>query len=77
MDKNGEKSVNFGSGVSPDLGLLAERELLNWIEDLCMMEKLLSGAKFKRLLLALQEHKVTPSPPFFCSFFFFFCSSYS
>ena len=37
MDIDGNKVVYFGSGGSSDLGPAAERELLNWIEELCRM----------------------------------------
>ena len=37
MDIDGNKVVYFGSGGSSDLGPAPERELLNWIEELCRM----------------------------------------
>ena len=43
MDIDGNKVVYFGSGGSSDLGPAAERELLNWIEELCCMGIHLSG----------------------------------
>ena len=76
MDKNGEKSVNFGSGVSPDLGPLAERELLNWIEDLCMMGYPTEWGQVQTAAVSIARAQGNPLPPFFF-FLFFFCSSYS